>query len=94
MQIVSNGDNLHDMSDPVSWKKETRKKILSVVRLLNLPIEWYRLIPNSNTSYFWRKIWCFSKETSERDWSRRFSLQDDYFDIHLVSPRNKLVFIK
>ena len=34
---------------------------------------------------------CFSKEKSERDLNRRFSLQDDYVDSHLVSSRNKLI---
>ena len=26
MQIVSNTDNLHEVSDPVYWKKQTKKK--------------------------------------------------------------------
>ena len=30
MQIVSNGDNLHEMSNPVFWKK-IRKNIISLL---------------------------------------------------------------
>ena len=36
MQIFSNGDNLHEMSNPIFWKKEK----ISICPLLNLPIEW------------------------------------------------------
>ena len=37
MQIVSLGDNLHKMSNPISREKE--KKKISICCLLNLPIE-------------------------------------------------------
>ena len=37
MQIISPGDNLHEMSMPIFWKR----KISSICHLLNLPIEWY-----------------------------------------------------
>ena len=33
MQIVSNGDNLHEMSNPVFWKN---KKNISICRLLKI----------------------------------------------------------
>ena len=33
MQIVSNGDNLHEMSNPVSWKKKNIRKNLSSAEL-------------------------------------------------------------
>ena len=41
MQIVSLGDNLHEMSNPVFYEKEKEKKS-SICRLLNLPREWYK----------------------------------------------------
>ena len=34
MQIVSNGDNLQEMSKPLFWEN---KKISSICRLLNMP---------------------------------------------------------
>ena len=34
MQIVSIGDNLHEMSNPVFWKKEKKKK--KMCRLLKI----------------------------------------------------------
>ena len=37
MQIVSNGDNLHEKSNPVFWEN---KKISPICRLLNWPKEW------------------------------------------------------
>ena len=40
MQIVFK-DNLHEMSKPISWEK--MKKIWSICRLFNLPIEWLSL---------------------------------------------------
>ena len=38
MQIVSLGDNLHEMSNPVFWEKI--RKITSFCRLLKMPREW------------------------------------------------------
>ena len=35
MQIVSNGDNLHEMSKPVFWEKNQKKNI-SVCHLLKI----------------------------------------------------------
>ena len=35
MQIVSNGDNLHEMSNPVCWKKK-KKKNISICHLLKI----------------------------------------------------------
>ena len=39
MQIVSLGDNLHEMQNPISAKKI--RKMLLICRLLNLPIASY-----------------------------------------------------
>ena len=36
MQIVSNGDNLHEMSNPVPWEKK-RKNISKCFPLIFLP---------------------------------------------------------
>ena len=48
MHIVSLGDNLHEVSDPIflgkKKKKKKKKKKSSVCRLLNLSIAWYVLI--------------------------------------------------
>ena len=41
MQIVSLGDNLHEMSNFLFYRK---KKISSICSLLNMPIAWYVLI--------------------------------------------------
>ena len=38
MQIVSNRDNLHEISNPILWKKK------SVCRLLTEPREWWQLL--------------------------------------------------
>ena len=42
MQIVSLGENLHEMLKPVFWEKQERK-ISSICRVLNLPREWLKL---------------------------------------------------
>ena len=30
MQIVSSGDNLHEMSEPIFWEKKIRKNIINL----------------------------------------------------------------
>ena len=49
MQIVSNRDNLHKMSNPVFWEKQEKKsislpvKILPIVLNVNCLVTWYRV---------------------------------------------------
>ena len=31
MQIISSGDNLHEMSKPIFWKKEDKKKYFKML---------------------------------------------------------------
>ena len=40
MQIVSNGDNLHEMSNPVFWGKK-KEKYFSVLSAENFIQSWY-----------------------------------------------------
>ena len=46
MQIVSIGDNLHEMSNPVFCGQLKKKKIPSICCLLKYPREWERLNMN------------------------------------------------
>ena len=42
MQIVSTGDNLHDMSNPVFWENRTKKNIINMSSA-ELAQLWWRL---------------------------------------------------
>ena len=52
MQIVSSGDNLHEMSNPVFWKKNNMKTIINLwsaefaQRVVKVNYAGYLLIPN------------------------------------------------
>ena len=58
MQIVSNGDSMHEMSNPVFWKKKIRKNIINVstaeIAQSGKPMFW------AEQSMFWAEFWKIS----------------------------------
>ena len=59
MQIVSYGDNLHEMSKPIFWKKKKIRKIFQNVAAeilpsmlsINVSNHWLKMSPKNMQSY-------------------------------------------
>ena len=68
MQIVSNGDNLHAMSNPVVWENKKKITVINLSfaelaqRMVNVKLEHHE---NTLIQNFTTKIWKFSDKDSD-----------------------------